>query len=133
MEGQAHLGHADSALEVVPQLLIARADAHAHAAAAARRLEHDRVPDSLRLLERGIKRRDELRAGQDGHVGRDGPSARLVLEAHRSDLVGGRAEPEEAGGFDLGGELLWKGDDVSAGFARRAEELMRTSFSERKP
>lgn len=103
---EAHLAEVGRALESLLELLLAPADAHAHATATGSRLEEDRVANFARLFERQLERFDEFRAGEDGHVCGDRTRSRFVLKTHRLDLRRRRSEPDDAGFLDLGRERL---------------------------
>ena len=115
------LALAGGALERVLQLVLAERDAEALAAAAAGRLDRDRIADRVRrsASRRVLDRSDRLgRAGHDRHAGRRHHLAGAGLGAHRLDRRGGRADERDPALLERGGERRVLGEEAVAGMDR---------------
>ena len=84
-------------LEALARLRVVPGDAHALAAAAGRRLDHDRIADFAGDLHRLVRIRDQAHmAGHGGYPGLGGELLRGDLVAHRLDRVDRRADEGDA-------------------------------------
>ena len=81
---------------VLAQLLGRGAQTHADAAATGGALEHHRITDGLGRREGGVQIRQQAGAGQEGHAAGAGEVARGVLEAEGAQVLGFRADEDDA-------------------------------------
>ncbi len=79
--------------------LVALAHAHANAAAAGRRLQHDRVSDRPRGVEGALGVRQQLGSGGQRHAARLGQRARAMLEPERIQVRHGRPDEDDRRGL----------------------------------
>ena len=96
--GKARFGLARRRTEPVARLLVARGDTHSLAAAAGRRLDHDRVADVAGDGDRAIGVRDNGEVPRHArYPGVPGQLLRLDLVAHRRDRLGPRPDEGHSG------------------------------------
>jgi hypothetical protein len=93
-------------------------DAHAAPAAAARRLDDDRVADRARDLDDLLRILGQraLGAGHARHAGLQHRDLGAHLVAHQADRVGARADEHEARALDLLGEVGVLGQEAVPGW-----------------
>ena len=107
------------AVERVRELGRVGAHAHADAAAAGGRLQHDGIPDVGRGLRRVVDRWSTMALpGQHRHAGGLRLRASGVLRAEDAQLLRGRSDEREPGGLDLLGEVGALGEEAVAGMDR---------------
>jgi hypothetical protein len=122
--GERRLRQALGTLERLEQRGLVARHAHALAAAAECGLHHHRVAELARRL--GERARAATRgARHDGHGGALGDRARGALVAHRTDLLGRRANEHEARTLDQVGEVGVLGQEAVAGMDRLGARRLR--------
>ncbi len=130
--GEARLGLAARRAEALARLAVVAGDAHALAAAAGRGLDHHRIADLARDLDRLLRVLDQVHvAGYGVDLGLGRQAFGLDLVAHGGDRPGRRSDEGDAGGLQgldeagvLGQEAEARMDGLGAGVLAGLDDLL---------